>query len=119
MGVVLAWIALAGCGHGAIDLTIEALGPDGPLRVPEDVDRVDVAVRRADTQEPLLEKRYDLDPARQSFPLSLRMTQGDRTGDEVLIAVTAFLQEARVGDATARVRIQPQEVTSVTLRLQP
>ena len=74
-------------------------------------------VQRADNQQPLLERRYDLDPARQTFPLTLRMTQGDRTGDEVLITVTAFHLEARVGDATARVRIQAPEVTFVTLRL--
>lgn len=114
----LACLALAGCGHGAIDLTIEALGPDGPLRVPDDVDRVDVMVQRADNQQVLLEKSYDLDPARQSFPLSLRMTQGDQTGEAVLISVAAFRQDVRVGDASALVHIQAQEVTSVTLRIQ-
>jgi len=113
-------MALAACGHGAIDLTIEALGPDGnPLRVPDDVDRLDVHVERADTHAALLDRSYALDPARQTFPLTLRMTQGDRTGDQVLIGATGFLMDAPVGSASVLVQIPPQEVTQVTLRLMP
>ncbi|HVE81773.1 MAG TPA: hypothetical protein VND93_02960 [Myxococcales bacterium] len=112
--------ALLACGHGAIDLTIEAEGPGGAqLRVPEDIDRLDVHVERADNAEALLDRSYALDPVRQTFPLTLRMTQGDRTGDAVKIAAAGFLADAAVGSATALVPIQPQQVTSVTLRLEP
>jgi len=116
---VVAVLALAGCGHGAIDLTIEAVGANGPLRVPEDIDRLDVQVERADTQVMLLDKSYALDPVRQTFPLTLRMTQGDQTGDQVLIDAAGFLADAPVGSASVLVQIQPQEVTQVTLRLTP
>ena len=110
----------AGCGHGAIDLTIEALGADGnPLRVPDDVDRLDVHVERADTHAALLDRSYALDPSRQTFPLTLRMTQGDRTGEQVVIGATGFLADAPIGSASVLVQIQPQEVTQVTLRLTP
>ena len=44
--VLGAALSLAGCGHGAIDLTVEAVGASGPLRVPEDIDRLDVLVAR-------------------------------------------------------------------------
>ncbi len=116
---VLAALALAGCGHGAIDLTIEAVGANGPLRVPSDIDRLDVRVARADTSAELLSRSYVLDPVRQTFPLTLRMTQGDQTGSEVLIDATGFLADAPVGSASVLVQIQPQEVTQVTLRLTP
>ena len=119
LGAVLLAAALAGCGHGAIDLTIEAVGATGPLRVPDDIDRLDVHVERADTGAALLDRSYVLDPVRQTFPLTLRMTQGDQTGSEVVIDANAFLADAPVGSASVLVQIQPQEVTQVTLRLTP
>jgi len=119
IAVAVAALALAGCGHGAIDLTIEAVGANGPLRVPDDIDRLDVLVARPDNGATLLDKRYALDPVRQTFPLTLRMTQGDQTGNEVTIDAAGFLADAPVGSASVLVPIQPQEVTQVTLRLTP
>jgi len=117
--LLLALALLAGCGHGAIDLTIEAIGASGPLRVPDDIDRLDILVERPDTGATLLAKSYALDPVRQTFPLTLRMTQGDQTGSEVTIDAAGFLAGAPVGSASVLVPIQPQEVTQVTLRLTP
>lgn len=110
-------LALCSCaGRGAIFLTIEGVGPAGTLKIPDEVDKVGVTVSTQDGASALLDKQYPLG-ADQKFPLTLGLEPGGQTGARVKIDVSAFKEEQPVAATTALVAMNPQEVTSVTLRL--
>ena len=112
-------VVAAGCvGRGAVFLTIEGVGLDGVLRVPEDVDRVTVSVTDADGQVELLQKDYPLVAGTHTFPLTLAIEPGRQTRSPVQIQVVGWLAETEVGTARAKVPIVPSEVSNVTVRLQ-
>jgi hypothetical protein len=113
LGLLLLVVA---CGKGAVFLTIEASGPEGTLRIPDDVDRVAVRVATADGSEVLLEKEYAL-TAEHRFPLTLGLEPGPKTGERIRVEVRAFKGEEAVGDAAAVVPITAQQEASVTLRI--
>jgi hypothetical protein len=115
-GLALGVLLLAACGRGAVFLTIEAVGPEGTLRIPDDVDRVVVRVTDADSANVLLEKEYPL-TSEQRFPLTLGLEPGPETGERIRVEVRAFKGEAPVGDAAAVVPITPQQEATVTLRI--
>ncbi len=122
-GVRSGWAALAlgllllvACGRGAVFLTIEAVGPDGALRIPEDVDRVSVRVLGAEGADVLLEKEYTL-TSEHRFPLTLGLEPGPATGERIRVEVRAFQGELAVGEATTVVPITPQQESSVTVRI--
>jgi len=109
------WV-LAACGQGAVFLTIEAVGPEGALRIPDDVDRVVVRVTDDEGMEVLLEKEYPL-TEEQRFPLTLGLEPGPKTGERIRVEVMAFKGEELVGDAAAVVPITRQQEASATLRI--
>lgn len=115
-GVVLGLLLLAACGRGAVFLTIEATGPEGTLRIPDDVDRLLVRVTSPEGTEVLLEKEYAL-TAEHRFPMTLGLEPGPKTGERIRVEVLAFKGEQAVGDTTAVVTISPQQESTVTLRL--
>jgi hypothetical protein len=115
-GLVLGLLLLAACGRGAVFLTIEAMGPEGTLRIPDDVDRLVVRITSPEGTEVLLEKEYPL-TAEHRFPLTLGLEPGPRTGERIGVEVRAFKGEQAVGDAAAVVTISPQQESTVTLRL--
>jgi hypothetical protein len=112
LGVLL----LAACGKGAVFLTIEATGPEGALRIPEDVDRVAVRVVSVEGERVLLEKEYAL-TREHRFPLTLGLEPGPDTGGSIRVEVRAFLGEQAVGEAAAVVPITPQQESTVTVRI--
>jgi hypothetical protein len=115
---VLLLALAAGClGRGAIFLTIEARGPDGILRIPEDVDRLHITATNAATGEGLLDKDYGLDAATHRFPVTLALEQGAKTGTRVKLEVKAWLQDTEVGKASATIPVVAEEITEVTLRI--
>jgi len=116
VALVLGALLLAACGKGAVFLTIEAVGPEGTLRIPDDVDRVAVRITDADGSNALLEKEYPL-TAEQRFPLTLGLEPGPQTGERIRVEVKAFKGEQLVGDSAAVVDITPQQETTVTLRI--
>lgn len=109
-------LLLTACGRGAVFLTIEAVGPEGALRIPDDVDRVAVRVTDADGTHVLLEKEYEL-TSDQRFPLTLGLEPGPETGDHIRVEVTAYKGDQAVGDAAAEVLIPKQQEAPVTLRI--
>jgi hypothetical protein len=110
-------VALFACGgKGAIFLTIEATGPDGSLKIPDDVDKVAVKVTNPEGTNILLEKDYPL-TSEQRFPLTLGLEPGGQTGPRVKIELHAFKAEQPVAETNSLVPINAQEVTSVTLRI--
>jgi hypothetical protein len=109
------WVLVA-CGQGAVFLTIEAVGPEGALRIPDDVDRVVVRVTDDEGMEVLLEKEYPL-TEEQRFPLTLGLEPGPKTGERIRVEVLAFKGEELVGDAAAVVPITRQQEASATLRI--
>jgi uncharacterized protein (DUF58 family) len=113
LGVLL---LLTACGEGAVFLTIEAVGPEGTLRIPDDVDRVVVRITNAQGTNVLLEKEYPL-TAEQRFPLTLGLEPGPKTGERIQVEVTAFKGEEPVGNASAMVPITRQQETTATLRI--
>jgi len=117
-GAVLALglLLLTACGNGAVFLTIEAVGPEGALRVPDDVDKVLVRVTKPENAEVLLEKEYTL-TSEQRFPLTLGLEPGSETGESIRVEVVAFKEDQLVGDATAVVPITAQQESTVTLRI--
>ena len=116
---VLCLLALSGCqGQGAIFLTIDAIGPDGALRIPEDVDRLTVDVTDVTGKVELLVKEYPLERDTHKFPLSLALEPGRQTTSPVTIMVQGFLAQQSVGVAQARVPIVPSEVSNVTIRFE-
>jgi hypothetical protein len=116
VGLVLGALLLAACGSGAVFLTIEAVGPEGTLRIPDDVDRVLVRVTNADGSNVLLEKEYPL-TSEQRFPLTLGLEPGSQTGERIRVEVTAFKGDQVVGDSAAVVDITPQQESTVTVRI--
>jgi hypothetical protein len=114
--MVLGLLLLAACGRGAVFLTLEATGPEGTLRIPDDVDRLVVRVTSPDGTDVLLEKEYPL-TVEHRFPLTLGLEPGPRTSERIRVEVLAFKGEQAVGDATAVVTISPQQESTVTLRL--
>ncbi len=117
---LLAAALLAGCsGHGGVDLTIEGLHPSGAeLAIPGEVDELHLSVLPdGEGAEPLLDTRYPLSAERHRFPLTLRLLQGDQTPDRIRIRLEATLAGAEVASAESLVPIDPQEVTTATLRL--
>ncbi len=115
-GMVLGLVLLAACGRGAVFLTIEAIGPEGTLRIPDDVDRLVVRVSSPEGTAVLLEKEYAL-TAEHRFPLTLGLEPGPQTGERIRVEVQAFKGELAVGDTTAVVTISPQQESTVTVRL--
>jgi hypothetical protein len=109
------WVLVA-CGQGAVFLTIEAVGPEGTLRIPDDVDRVVVRVMDDEGMEVLLEKEYPL-TAEHRFPLTLGLEPGPKTGERIRVEVMVFKGEELVGDAAAVVPITRQQEASATLRI--
>jgi hypothetical protein len=116
VGLVLGALLLAACGSGAVFLTIEAVGPEGTLRIPDDVDRIVVRVTDIDGSNELLLKEYAL-TAEQRFPLTLGLEPGPQTGERIRVEVTAFKGEQMVGDSAAVVDIAPQQESTVTVRI--
>ena len=117
-GAVLALglLLLTACGNGAVFLTIEAVGPEGALSVPDDVDKVLVRVTKPEDAEVLLEKEYAL-TSEHRFPLTLGLEPGSETGERIRVEVGAFKEGELVGDATAVVPITAQQESTVTLRI--
>ena len=117
-GAVLALglLLLTACGNGAVFLTIEAVGPEGALRVPDDVDRVLIRVTKPEDAEVLLEKEYTLG-SEHRFPLTLGLEPGSETGERIRVEVVAFKEDQLVGDAAAVVPIEAQQESTVTLRI--
>lgn len=115
--VLLASLAGACLGRGAIFLTIDARGPDGTLRIPEDVDRLHVTATNAQTGEVLLDKDYGLDPSTHRFPVTLALEQGAKTGTRVTLDVKAYLLDALVGSAGTTAPVVAEEITEVTVRI--
>ena len=116
LGAVAA-VSLAACGgRGAIFLTVEGVGPSGVLKIPDEVDKVSVQVVTDDGAKALMDKQYTLG-GDQRFPLTLGLEPGSQTGARVRIDVTAFKDDLPVATANAKVAMNPQEVTSVTVRL--
>ncbi|WP_224247433.1 hypothetical protein [Hyalangium gracile] len=117
IGLALGLLLLLGaCGKGAVFLTIEAEGPEGTLRIPDDVDRVAVRVTNVEGTAVLLEKEYAL-TGDNRFPLTLGLEPGPETGELIRVEVTAFKGEETVGDAAAVVSITRQQEAAVTLRI--
>jgi hypothetical protein len=116
VGLALGALLLGACGNGAVFLTIEAVGPEGTLRIPDDVDRVEVRVTDAEGSNVLLEKEYPL-TSEQRFPLTLGLEPGPQTGKRIRVEVTAFKGDQVVGDSAAVVDITPQQESTVTLRI--
>jgi hypothetical protein len=114
--LVVALLLCACPGRGAIFLTVEGLGAQGPLKIPDDVDRLSVTVATPDGATSLFEKEYAL-AAGQQFPLTLGLEPGPKTPDRVRIAASAFKGDQPVAEAVTVVPLNPQEVTSVTMRL--
>ena len=114
LGVLL--LTATACGEGAVFLTIEAVGPEGTLRIPDDVDRVAVRITDAQGVNVLLEKEYPL-TADQRFPLTLGLEPGPKTGERIQVEVTAFKGEEQVGNAAAMVPITRQQEATATLRI--
>ena len=114
--LALGLLLLVGCGRGAVFLTIEAVGPEGTLRIPDDVDRVAVRVVGASETQVLLEKEYALTQEHR-FPLTLGLEPGPSTGERIRVEVRVFKGEQAVGAATAVVPITPQQESTVTVRI--
>jgi hypothetical protein len=111
--------ALTGCqGTGAIFLTIDARGPDGTLRIPEDVDRLSVDVTDASGKVELLQKSYPLERDTHRFPLSLAIEPGRQTTSPVTIEVQGFFGTTPVGLAKASVPIVPSQTSNITIRFE-
>lgn len=118
LAAVLVAVVSVGCGgKGAIYLTIDARGPAGVVQVPGDVDQVAVLVTAVPEGTVLLEKGYPLEPATHRFPLTLALTQGEKTGKRVKIEVRLKLGEQEKGYGTTTVAIVPEEVNEVTVRI--
>ena len=115
-GLALGLLLIAACGRGSVFLTIEAVGPEGTLRIPDDVDRVLVRVTDEDGSTVLLEKEYPLTEDNR-FPLTLGLEPGPQTSERIRVEVTAFKEEKAVGDAMAVVPITNQQEATVTLRI--
>jgi hypothetical protein len=116
VGLLLGALLLVACGSGAVFLTIEAVGPEGTLRIPDDVDRIVVRVTDIDGSNELLLKEYPL-TSEQRFPLTLGLEPGPQTGERIRVEVTAFKGEQMVGDSAAVVDITPQQESTVTVRI--
>jgi len=114
--LALGLLLLTACGSGSVFLTIEAVGPEGALRVPDDVDKVLVRVTNPESAEVLLEKEYAL-TLEHRFPLTLGLEPGSKTGENIRVEVTAFKEDQLVGDATTVVPITAQQESTVTLRI--
>jgi hypothetical protein len=117
-GAVLALglLLLTACGNGAVFLTIEAMGPEGVLRVPDEVDKVQVRVTKPENGDVLLEKEYPL-TSEHRFPLTLGLEPGSETGESIRVHVTALKEDLTVGDATTVVTITAQQESTATLRI--
>lgn len=118
LAAVLALLACGCIGNGAVFVTIEAVGPDGVLRIPEDVDRVSVAVSDANDTVELLQKDYPLARETHKFPLTLALEPGRQTRSPVQLEVVGWRADAEVARAQAKVPVVPSEVSNVTVRLE-
>lgn len=119
LGLLLFALAASGCGgNGAIFLTIEGRGALGDLRIPDDVDALEVTVSDDAATKTWLEKRYPLDAATHRFPRTLGLEQGEATPSPVRVTVVGSRGDAAVARSTALVPIPREQVISVTVRLE-
>lgn len=116
--LLVALLASACGGNGAIFLTIEGRGPLGDLRIPDDLDALEVKVTDDAAAKTWLEKQYPLDAATHRFPLTLGLEQGEATPSPVRVTVRALRSEAAVATSTTLVPIPREQVLSVTVRLE-
>lgn len=116
VALALGLLLFTACGKGAVFLTIEAVGPEGVLRVPDEVDKVLVRVTNPESAEVLLEKEYPL-TSEHRFPLTLGLEPGSETGESIRVEVVAFKEDQLVGEAATVVLITAQQESTVTLRI--
>jgi hypothetical protein len=119
----LAAVALALCPGctptGAVFLTIDAVGPDGALTAPDEVDQVTVVVTGAGDKErknELLNKVYPLGETHR-FPLTLGVDPSKTTPGQIRFTVTLSLKENPIGGAEAVATLKGGEVTQATVRI--
>ena len=113
--LALLFLCAACGGKGAIFVTIEARGPEGTLRIPDDIDSLSVKVTDAKSAAVLLEKDYPL--TGETFPLTLGLEQGSKTSNRVNVEVHAFHATKEVGAAASLVPIDAESITNVTMRI--
>lgn len=117
LAFLLLGLTLASCaGRGAIFLTIEASGPSGVLRAPDDLDRLVVRVTDRGEARMLLEKEFPLS-ADHKFPLTLGLEPEGAVPNPVRIAVGGYQGERKAAEGVAVVSIAPEVVTSITIRI--
>lgn len=108
---------LAGCtGKGAVLLTVDTQGPNGRLAIPNEIDTLTVTAALPDGTVVLEETAFTL--TESSFPVTLGVDPGPRTGSRVRFTVTGRKQTMTVGAAVSEVTIDPRRVTSTTVLLQ-
>jgi hypothetical protein len=115
--LVLLVLTLAGCtAKGAVLLSVDAQGPNGRLAIPADIDTLTVAASLPDGTVLLEELAFTLKES--TFPVTLGVDPGPRTGSRVRFTVTAKRQEALVAAGVTEVVIDARRLTSTTLLLQ-
>ena len=113
---LVAALATACAAHGAVLLTIDAVGASGPLTAPDSVDQIAVLVTGLDGKTTLLEKSYPLD-ATSRFPLTLGLNVGKDTPGTIKVSVTILLKEKPVGGAETVATIKGGEDTQATVKV--
>jgi hypothetical protein len=109
----------AACGpKGAIDLTIDGEGPNGPLVVPTDTDKLVLKVTDPDDDSEVASLEEALETG-DSFPLSLGISAGKYDGDSIKIVATAMKGDVKVSEATATVPFDNKVIVQATLLLLP
>jgi hypothetical protein len=109
---------LAGCtAKGAVLLTIDASGPNGRLRIPDEVDALVVSGALPDGTSVLDEMTFDMALVGKAFPVTLGVDPGPRTGSRVRFRVAARRGDREVTSGSAEVQIDPRQVTAVSVQL--
>ncbi|MDX2008584.1 MAG: hypothetical protein SFW67_00255 [Myxococcaceae bacterium] len=116
--LMLVLVLSAGCtAKGAVLLTIDANGPNGRLRIPEEVDALVVSGALPDGTSVLDEVTFDMALVGKTFPVTLGVDPGPRTGSRVRFRVAARRGQAEVTSGSADAQIDPRQVTTVSVQL--
>jgi hypothetical protein len=110
-------LSLWGCGSpGAAFFNIDAVGPNGSLTIPTDVDVLSLTVHDPKDGAFVMSKDYPL-ASGSKFPVSLGLQGGQYDGSAIRVEVAALKSSAVRASAVFEVDLDPKEVTTVNISL--
>ena len=116
LALLLAALLVPACAaKGALFLTIEAQKAGQTMKIPDDVDDLQVRVTSTDGKTEVFSKSYSL--TREQFPLTLGLQAGAHTPAEIRVVATLSKGDTPVAGAEAVATISHGELTTITLRV--